>query len=476
MRVSSYYQLGITQPALDFVDVDIEGDDPLFVDPRALRLSEGPWANDCVSLIQTFFDTVVAAIREGNDGRAIALLASLREPNETHLGLSTGRARGMALGPGTATQIWTALTQSEAIQTGLLSDLEETALMIPGIAYDRISDITTNLIRGPLIDYTQVMCDQHGIPVEQQDSGPLWDAQQEEWFNKLLDLPRTPRGRLLLVPKFIVRHGLHMNYGEYFNHYVLAHLQEVEISANTELVRTLKDGRKRVTKKDLKAKYGEGKEVAERITHQHQQILAEYRARKNQELTTPLSQEDLAYTEGQGEIDWSGLISAVTTLPTGARAADTYHRAIQGLLTALFGPYLSFPKREFRIHDGRKRVDIAFTNTATKGFFSFVASHYPAALVMFECKNYGGDVGNPELDQLAGRFSPSRGQHGILVCRAFEDKDRFFERCRDTAQDGRGFVIPLDDEDLQELTDLRSERNLSAMWSMLQERFERILT
>jgi hypothetical protein len=476
LRVSDYYQLGVSQPALDFVDVDIEGDDPLFVDPRALRLSEGPWASDCISLIQVFFDSVVLAIREGERNRAISLLASLREPNETHLGMSKGKARGMALGPGTAELIWAALSQSEAIKTGLIADLEETALMIPGIGYDRVSDITTNLIRGPLIAYTQVMCEQLDIPVEAQDSGPMWDAEKERWFNQIALLPRTPVGRLLLVPKFIVRHGLHFSYEEYFNQYVLAHLQEVEISAGTELVRTLKDGRKRVTKKDLRAKYGEGKSVAEQITHEHPEILIEYRARKAKELPTPLSQEDLASIEGEAEIDWYGLLAAVTLIPTGADDANDYHRAVQNLLTALFGPYLSFPKREFKIHDGRKRVDIAFTNTAVKGFFSWVAQHYPAAIVMFECKNYGREIGNPELDQLAGRFSPSRGQHGILVCREFEDKDRFYERCRDTARDGRGYILPLDDEDLTAMTEFRDAEELGQMWAMLQRGFEFLLT
>ncbi len=348
--------------------------------------------------------------------------------------------------------------------------------MIPGIGFDRISDITTNLIRGPLINYTQVMCEQACIPVETQDSGPLWDAENEQWFNRFVSLPRTPSGRLILIPKFIVRHGLHMNYDEYFQHYVLSHLQEVEIAAGTELVRTLKDGRKRVTKKDLKAKYGEGKSVAEEVTHAHPEILAEYRARKDKELPTPLSQEDLALVEGEEEIDWDALCSAVTTLPTGENDADAYHRAAQNLLTALFGAYLAFPKREFRIHDGRKRVDISFSNIATKGFFACVAQHYPAAIVMFECKNSGSDVGNPALDQLAGRFSPSRGQHGFLVCRGFDDKQRFLERCRDTARDGRGFILPLDDGDFISLTALRKDRKLAEMWKVLRDRFEFLLT
>ena len=32
---------------------------------------------------------------------------------------------------------------------------------------------------------------------------------------------------------------------------------------------------------------------------------------------------------------------------------------------------------------------------------------------MVECKNYFCDVANPEADQIAGRFSPNRGQYVI---------------------------------------------------------------
>lgn len=133
MRVSEYYKLNRKQPSPDFVDVDITGDLAVFIDPRALRLLQSRWGDECVSLIQDFFQTVLISIKEKRNIDAQRLLLALREPNETHLGLSRGRSRGRALGRQSAWDVWRALTRSEAVKSGLLEDLEDTILMIEGI-------------------------------------------------------------------------------------------------------------------------------------------------------------------------------------------------------------------------------------------------------------------------------------------------------------------------------------------------------
>ena len=206
MRVSDYYKLKRSQPTLDCVDVDVRGDSRIFVDPRALRLLHSSWADECASLVQNFFQTVLREIRRGANARARSLLSVLKEPNETHLGLSKGKAQGRALGQKSARNVWKALSESEAVKTGLLEDLEDTILMVPGISSDIISDITTNLIRGPLIQYTQEMANHYGIPLQTGvNSGPLWDSGNKRWHSELVSLPMTKWGRLLLVPKAIVR-------------------------------------------------------------------------------------------------------------------------------------------------------------------------------------------------------------------------------------------------------------------------------
>lgn len=477
-RVSDYYELPYKQGELPFVDVDIHGDTRLYIDPRAIHLLPTAWGDECVTLLQDFFQSVLVAIREGRDADAKRLLQGLREPNETHLGLSRGtQARGRGLGNGLADDVWSTLTRSQAARTGLLVDLEDAALMVEGIDRDIISDITTNIIRGPLIRFTQEMCQEYGIPTEPGiDSGAQWDYARKEWVTTHVNLPRTDGGKLLLVPKVIVRRHLDYERDEYTRDYILTHLQGVEITARSALVQLLKNGKVRVTKKSLREKYGDKKTDIVSITEQYPEILERYRSDKKRRPGPPLELEEFEETAGIALPRWDQLLQAVLDINPGKAGADKYHAAVERLLTPLFQPSLSFPQKEFNIHSGRKRIDIKYANSATSGFFHWVATSHPAMHVFVECKNYTGDPTNPELDQLSGRFSPSRGKFGLLLCRSFKNKNLFIQRCKDTANDARGFIIALDDQDLTKLVELRKNGDTNGLFEFLQVRFTELIT
>ena len=231
--------------------MDIKGDTSLFIDPRAVLAIGSEWSDQCVALLQSFFDSVIRALTSGEEGQAGRLLASLTEPNETRLGLSKGRARGRGMGPGLAEQVWEALSRSDAVTTGLLEDLEDTILFVPGIGFDIISDIATNIIRPQLIEFTQDVCEYYNIPLTPDvESRRLWDPPTNSWKQFLVALPVTNYGPLLLVPKSIVRRVPAFNPGAYYNHYVLTRMQDDELGdPASSLVEVLKDGRRRVTKK-----------------------------------------------------------------------------------------------------------------------------------------------------------------------------------------------------------------------------------
>ena len=476
VRVSDHFHLGRTQPELDFVDVDVHGDVPLYVDPRAIRLLPTQWGQECVSLVQNYFHSIIDAIKRGDRPSALRLLAVLREPNETHLGLSRGRARGRGMGKHLAQEVYSALEKSRAVESGLLTDLEDTILLVDGIDRDIVSDISTNIIRAPLIVYTQEVCGRYGIPTEDVDSGPLWDPNTRAWqSSRYVALPQVGGKRLLLVPKIIVRRKFDYDQEEYFQHYILAHLQEFELDVKSELVQLLKNGGTRVTKKSVIEKYGRGKPLITRVTRDHPEVLAQYRSDRDGDPRRPLEHEDFTEEAETPPPNWDALVAAVLETAPGREAADTYHRAVEALLTALFYPALCHPQVEYPIHDGRKRIDITYTNTAQDGFFAWLAKHYPSSNVMVECKNYCGDPGNPELDQLSGRFAPNRGRIGLLVCRTFERRDLFVARCRDTAQDGRGFILALDDTDLRTLVTARRTMDHDALFTFLKERFDQLV-
>ncbi len=472
MRVTAHFGLAKTQPEVDFVDVDLATDVRIFVDPRALRRFNTPWGQECVALIQDFFRRVLRSIHEGDDETAVGLLRMLREPNETHLGFSTGQARGRGLGSQSARDVGNALKDSEAAKSGLLQDLEDTVLMVPGVASDIVSDIATNVIRQPLIRYTQEASEWYGIPVTSGvASGPMWDPQAEEWFEDYVDLPIVDNRRLLLVPKSIVRRRMDFDVGEYYRHFILPALQARELEATTELVRLV--GKvPHVTKSDLIKKYGQGKQVAIDFTLETPELLETYRASKAGRITPPLNHEGVAAYVGVDTPDWDTLLQAVTSLPPGPECSDRYHRSVEALLTAVFYPALSFPRIEERLHSGRKRIDISYANIAEQGFFRWLGNNYPSQHVFIECKNYSADPANPEVDQLAGRFSPNRGQFGILAVRTVENRELLQSRLRDTASDDRGFIIFLDDDDLRQLVEARKR---DETFGFLKEKFDHLI-
>lgn len=459
MRFSEYFGLKKSQAYLDFVDVPLDTDLAVFLEPLAIKTLQSTWGDELASLLQSFFETVLKLIKSGHHARAQALLSSLNESNEFHLGYSSGKSRGHGFGSGSAKSVWYELTQSKAALSGLLRDLEDTALLIPGIDVDMISDAICNIIRGPLIKYTQEMCVYYGIPLTPDiTSGAIWNPHSERWEQALVQLPMTSYGKVILVPKILVRLKLSYSFDEYYRHYMLPQMQQEHLRKRSNLVQVLKNGSERVTKKSLIAKYGGDKLAAVEQTKIRPDVLQGYRDDKAKSLPLPMTLERFSEVESVAPPDLSLLIKELQSIPVGNAAATAYENTVEKILSVVFYPSLCNPRKQDKIHQGRKRIDLTYSNEAKKGFFYWLSMHYNAANVFVECKNYGKEVGNPEIDQLSSRFAPSRGNVGLLICRSIENKNLLQARCTDTAKDNRGFMMALDDSDLIHLV---NEYNLA---------------
>lgn len=112
MKFSEYFKLKRTQPYLDFVDISLDTDLPVFLEPSAIKALRSPWGTELSSMLQTFFDTVLRLINSGDHTKAQQLLSSLNERNEFHLGYSSGESKGHGFGLGSAETVWGALSKS----------------------------------------------------------------------------------------------------------------------------------------------------------------------------------------------------------------------------------------------------------------------------------------------------------------------------------------------------------------------------
>ena len=484
MLLSQSLGLNVSQPMLDFVDVDLQRDLPLYIDPYGFIKPVDAFAVACQADIQDFFEAVLQAIISGDLSKGQTLLEALQEPNETHLGVSKGEPRGCGIGEQQAADILEKLRASPAAQSGLLSDLTDCTFFIEGIGPDKVSDITTNIIRRHLIEYTKQQFELLGQQVPTSvPAGMLWVTGESRWaHDEYENIPVISNKKLLLVPKRYVRWrtGSFSGPSHYYNHFVTNFIRDEELRTNGRLVDVIKTkkGTKRVVrKKRIRKEFPPTKLNIASFSVDNPGVYRRYKVAVLRHGPIGLRKLVEAGDDAFQERPYAdGIIEALRAMPTGRRAANDYHHAVTGILTYLLYPDLITPTLESEINDGRKRIDVSFANSADSGFFKDRKDDpfTVAREVMFECKNYSEDVNNPEIDQLAGRFDPRRGRLGFVVCRSITDRNNLIRRCRDVFAAQNGVIIVLTDNDLVALLEHEGLNRHAAVQALMRERFREL--
>lgn len=459
MRISKIFSLGKSQAELDFVDIDVKRDTPLFLDPFFLSLRSDRWSAECSITLQSYFQKVIDLIRNGKNLEARRLFNYLHEDNSTCLGMSNGKPTGKGVGNGDGNKIFRSLLKSKAIQTGLIQDIEDNILFVENFGKDKLSDMTTNIIKGHLLEYTISQCDLHNIPLQKNvPTGYYWSRKDKKWIVGYSQGLIINGRQVILVPKGIVSFSEAYTPERYYRHFILNFLQNENINISSALVKERKDGKKYVTKKDLINEFPYGKEFIRKFTVDHPDVLEKFKAESNVESLKNIEIADISIKRL-----CKTLGEKLLSIPPGSQNASEYHNLICGILELLFYPDLVHPFKEKELHSGRKRIDLSFDNAAKSGIFFRFSNNFRLAsqYVYVECKNYSNDPVNPELDQLAGRFSVNRGVVGFLLCRTIKNRGLLIQRCVDTFKDNRGLIIPLQDQDLINLMDNFNENNRS---------------
>jgi hypothetical protein len=486
MRIANALKLEKKQHQIAFVNIDLKTDIPLFIDPASFQDDPSFFAEKCRNDIESFFAAVLKAARDNNREKGLALLSGLEEPNETHLGLSKGKPRGRGLNRKLAQKIFANMSASKAVDSGLVSDLNDAFMFIRGIGPDIVSDITTNIIRRHLIEFTQEQFNFYDLPIETEiPCGLIWDSNQEKWIEDDTDfIPIIKKQRILLVPKQIVRWRRDFEkagrkfYTEFFVNFV----RQRELNSDGPLVTLIqKRGivvRREVYRKDIERNHPNNKSTAEQFAVEHKDIYEKFK--KSLTKHNPLSDRALMDLQEDGYRENEFCIEAAQSLreiPTGRRHATDYQYLIVGLAHFLFYPYLTNPVLERPTNSDRKRIDISFDNSATTGFFARVRTDpfLVSREVIIECKNYSEDIKNPEFDQMIARFDTRKGRFGIIFCRDIIDKERALNRCADAFKSAQGVIVVLTDTDVIELLEADMLHREQKVQQVLQNQMRNLL-
>ena len=456
MKISEKFDLKKSQFELDFVDVDENRDTPLFLDPYYISKCEYSFAETCYGTIKSFFEYLLQLLRNKNIEEAKEIFSYLGEPNEVCLGLSKGIPKGKGIGPTDAKSIFESLINSRAVSTGIMEDIEDFRIFVDGVDKDKMSDMTINIIRKHLLDYTEEQCKLWGIPMQENVvSGYYWDAYTCSWQQEYRKILIIDGNKKMLVPKRLVSFSKEYTPQKYKQHFVLNFMQNEHLRLQTHLVKErVKDKTKYVTKKSIEEEIKKD-EVMDKnwladFSKRHYDTFKNFKSNAIKNIRT-IRNEDITDEEIDNIIEF--LKTQLDGISPGGKQASKYHNTIMGILELIFYPQLSNPVKEYEVNEGRKRIDIKYTNCADSGVFLRIPNQFqiPCPNIFVECKNYSRDIANPELDQMIGRFSINRGKVGIITCRDIDNMNLFLERCRDSYRDQQGIIIPLVDEDIKSM-------------------------
>lgn len=292
--ISDYFNNGLKgHYNYNFVDVAVNDDNLLFIDPVLIELAKDQWCNDANATIQSFFDEFYEAYRNNDVQRKMVLLSHAGEQNGTRLGYGQGdNGKG-----NTAKGLLDIFMPLENLlnEISTIRKAEDLPVLIPDFAEDGLSDLITNILHDHLNSFTMQQMKQYGIESNGLANFWTWSQTKGDWIRVERASYYIEDQEVLLVPKQIVRKKYLFSTNQYFNRIILEHMREEG---------GYMDGKKPIPKKDVvKAKRfsGEHWQYRESVsyTSKNNNVLEEYHDKLSSfyfENGNSMSDEDLDET------------------------------------------------------------------------------------------------------------------------------------------------------------------------------------
>ncbi|WP_288255147.1 hypothetical protein [uncultured Hydrogenophaga sp.] len=260
-------------------NVALVNDLPLFVDPFLLFDSEGDKYKQLHDSIIDYLVFLKERVLEGelSDGDTNQWLL-FKEVKQNWLGFSAVGNGGTGLGPSFARSLALSLRTvfrdfgSESATAS--SHLEKLGLLSTGVGRDHLSDFTTNLVKGFLLEYTQTFAVKHlhaGSVRKFRVDKVRFDYETRRWTSEYFQLPYFNGDYVLLTPKDILtREDAWINQGD-----MLSQFTEIQVCIPDEGLRQRVSDHF-VRQIDERTKANERKEAMLRTISAHPEVLDVY--------------------------------------------------------------------------------------------------------------------------------------------------------------------------------------------------------
>jgi hypothetical protein len=394
-RLVDAFELSFSQDDVDFAIPHLREDIPLCIDPFLMWSSEDPSYRVLHTQLLAFFEQLRALVKAGRDVEASRLLLTCEEPKEFGLGYALGSKRGSAVGPELGRAILALYHLIPQLGTAGLSHIEEIQLLVPGVAEDRMSDLTACILKGYFLDYTAECSRQYGLPTKSFRIPNVYDHGPATWRAGVqVSLPYNPLdgSPLILTPLNLLRHLPWINYEDYYSSYYAPYVLPPDRA------------RRKIAKPAVLA-YNRANYVAvQRYVEEKER--EGYRC-KPDPLFQPLASETLKHK-----------FVVLRSLTTGNEQGNDrkYAEWACDLLSSLLYPELEFADSQVRTASGAHIRDLIFYNDGKTEFLRDLRDRFDARQIVFELKNVRA-LSPDDVNQLYRYLSEQFGRFGVLTTR-----------------------------------------------------------
>lgn len=437
----------VSQFQVDFVIPLVGVDIQIGIDPFLLYKSHDKELSNYHDLILQIFNFGIKLIKENklNDAR---LLFDFPEVTEIGFGYTKKSKRGAGLGIYLSELIIQTLLDSPLLLDRGVRHIEEMQLVSIGIGPDRVSDISANLLKSQLIEYTQKQCVLWNLPLTKNvPISHVFDFENYIWQDGYFDLPLSPIDNtpMLFVPRRIVRTLPWINYDDFLKLEFSTYLRAKKVRTRINSPQDPKINNTDFQKTEVVS-----------ITRKEINRIDNYIDIK--EKTSVKAQPSSIYLNGLSSGAQTTILKdQLHQIASGQVNAYKYQRIILEILNLLFTPELIDGELENRTLDGTERRDIIYSNDSDQTFWAFLREHHSSFLLMFETKNVES-LDFSHINQVATYLGDRLGYVGFIVTRnqiEINQMKKIFSVYNDSHP--RKIILVITDKDIFNMLDMKNK-------------------